>query len=131
MQIDVYCWADFFLSGVSFFLTPLLLLAAPIFYFNPSSWRGGQGDAHKGEKAVSALHHEAPNDANPIPLTEEKVATGATGMGDNMLDWWSSIRLFFASNNVNKTWKVRLVILVLFPHVFDYDPDFYLGDSNK
>lgn len=73
-------------------LTPLVPLAAPILSFNPSSWRGGQGDAHRGEKTVTVLHHGAPNDASLQPMTEEKMATGVTGTEDNMVDWWSSIK---------------------------------------
>lgn len=37
-------------------------------------------------KTVTVVHHGAPNDAPPQPLTEEEMATGVTGMGDNMLD---------------------------------------------
>lgn len=106
-----------------FFLTLLLPLAAPIYSFNVSSWKGGQGDAHKGGKSVTAFHHGAPNDAAPVPLTEEKVATGATGMGgiicwtDEALLGLQGASMFFASNDVNKTWKLRYVILVLFQHM--------------
>jgi len=58
-----------------FSLTPLVPAASPTFSFNPSSLRGSQGDAHKGEKTVTVLHHGASNDAPSQPLTEEKMTT--------------------------------------------------------
>lgn len=59
-------------------LTLPVPLASAISSCYPSCWCWGQGDAHQGEKTVTVLHHGAPNDAPSQPLTEEKMATGAS-----------------------------------------------------